>query len=77
MSVTKKKSTHTAWTLCGDWFWVGKYLAYTTNGRVGYEDATAAKGNESVKFRYLDENLHQVTRYIYWNTVMVLKPIKE
>lgn len=66
-----------AWELCGNWEWVGQYLAYTKNGRVGYEDATASKTNQTVLLRYLDPDLHQVNRYVAWDTPMELKKIKE
>ena len=75
---------YTALELAGSLWWVGKFLAYMPNGRVGYETATATQSEKSVKLSRLvisDKavsvwTVRQQNSYIASETVMILKEIK-
>lgn len=70
--MTKK---YTAWALCGEWWWVGEYLAVVDGGYIGYEDATPSKTHQTVLLRRLTVDLHEVRRYVKLNTLMTLRKI--
>jgi hypothetical protein len=71
----------TAFDLAADWWWVGRFLAFTKNGRQGYEEAViSTEWSGSVKLSYLEPGdtnteLRLVERYVNQDKVMVLRPI--
>ena len=71
---TITQESYTAWQLCGDWWWVGKFYAKVKGGVSLYEDATAANNQQSVVFRRL-RGLHQINRRLTHDQEMELVPI--
>lgn len=74
--------TYTAWELAADWWWVGKYLAYTIGGSSGYETATVSKTERTVRISRLIPaktgpvlTVKQVNIYVDPDRLMELKEV--
>ncbi len=72
--------TYTAWQLCGDWWWVGKYHAKIVKGNAIYQEAHASNTHQTVRMasvRVKGNSIQAVQRYIKWDTPMQLIPIED
>lgn len=77
--VTRAAKTYTASQLCGDWWWTEKYQCRVVGGRAVYQEATGARGYNSVLLTSIKDTgkgLRTVRRYVHPDTPMELVPIE-